>query len=93
MLRWCWAHRYVSENVAGEGIDGALRKTPAVKQDFRALPSQVVAGALEAVANSRAINAVNLCPVPDSDSRTSRRSAGRDLGGGGHRSEGMADSW
>ncbi len=39
VLRWCWAHGYVSENVAGEGIEGALPKMPAVKQHFRALPN------------------------------------------------------
>ena len=37
VLRWSWAHGYVSENVAGEGIDGALPAMPHVKEHFRAL--------------------------------------------------------
>ena len=61
MLRWCWAHGYVSENVAGEGIDGALPRMPAVKQHFRALPYQEVAAALKAVEESRASKAGKLC--------------------------------
>ena len=31
VLGWAWAHDYVFENVAGEGIDGALPTLPAVK--------------------------------------------------------------
>ena len=61
VLRWCWAHGYVSENVAGEGIDGALPKMPAVKQHFRALPHSEVAPALEAVEASQASQAAKLC--------------------------------
>ena len=61
VLRWCWAHGYVSENVAGEGIDGALPKMPAVKQHFRALPYAEVAAALEQVEASRASHAAKLC--------------------------------
>ncbi len=61
VLRWCWAHGYVSENVAGEGIDGALPKMPAVKQHFRALPYSEVARALETVAASQASQAAKLC--------------------------------
>ena len=38
VLRWCWAHGYVADNVAGEGIDGALPAMPAVKAHVRALP-------------------------------------------------------
>ena len=58
---WCWAHGYVSENVAGEGIDGALPRMPAVKQHFRALPYSEVAAALETVEASRASEAAKLC--------------------------------
>ena len=58
MLRWCWAHGYVSENVAREGIDGAL---PAVKAHFRALPYHKVAAALETVDGSKASQAAKLC--------------------------------
>ena len=61
VLRWCWAHGYVSENVAGEGIDGALPKMPAVKQHFRALPYSEVARALETVEASQASQAAKLC--------------------------------
>ena len=61
VLRWCWAHGYVSENVAGEGIDGALPKMPAVRQHFRALPHAEVATALETVESSRASKAAKLC--------------------------------
>ena len=61
VLRWCWAHGYVSENVAGEGIDGALPKMPAVRQHFRALPYSEVASALEAVEASHASQPAKLC--------------------------------
>ncbi len=61
VLRWCWAHGYVSENMAGEGIDGALPKMPAVKQHFRALPYTEVATALATVEGSRASEAAKLC--------------------------------
>ncbi len=61
VLRWCWAHGHVAENVAGEGIDGALPKMPAVRQHFRALPYSEVASALETVEASRASKAAKLC--------------------------------
>ena len=61
MLRWCWAHGYVSENVAGEGIDGALPAMPSVKAHFRALPYQEVGAALETVDGSKASKAAKLC--------------------------------
>ena len=38
VLGWAWAHDYVFENVAGEGIDGARPTLPAVKAHSRALP-------------------------------------------------------
>ena len=52
--RWCWAHGYVEQNVAGEGIEGALPAMPAVKAHFRALPYREVAAALETVDGSKA---------------------------------------
>ena len=61
MLRWCWAHGYVEQNVAGEGIEGALPAMPAVKAHFRALPYQEVAAALETVDGSKASKAAKLC--------------------------------
>ena len=61
VLRWCWAHGYVSENVAGEGIDGALPAMPNVKEHFRALPYHEVAAALEVVEKSRASKPGKLC--------------------------------
>lgn len=61
VLRWAWAHDYVSENVAGEAIDGALPTMPAVKAHFRALPYGEVSGALENVEASAASLAAKLC--------------------------------
>ena len=61
VLRWCWAHGYVRENVAGEGIDGALPAMPAVKEHFRVLPYREVSDALEAVQESRVSEAAKLC--------------------------------
>ena len=61
VLRWCWVHGYVSENVAGEGTDGALPGQPAVKQHFRALPYSEVAAALETLEASQANEAAKLC--------------------------------
>ena len=60
-LRWAEAHGHVSANVAGEGIDGALPRQPAVKQHFRALPYREVAAALETVEASGASLASKLC--------------------------------
>ena len=61
MLRWCWAHGYVEQNVAGEGIEGALPAMPAVKAHFRALPYQEVAAALETVDGLKASKTAKLC--------------------------------
>ena len=52
MLWLCWAHASVEQNVAGEGLDGALPAMPAVKAHFRALPYHEVAAALETVDGS-----------------------------------------
>ena len=61
VLRWCWAHGYASENVAGEGIEGALQAMPAVKEHFRALPFGEVGAALATVEGSRTSLAAKLC--------------------------------
>lgn len=61
VLQWAWAHDYVSENVAGEAIDGALPTMPTVKAHFRALPYGEVSGALESVEASGASLAAKLC--------------------------------
>ena len=42
-LRWCQAHGYLEQNVAGEAIDGALPAMPSVKAHHRALPYQDLA--------------------------------------------------
>ena len=83
MLRWCWAHGYVEQNVAGEGIEGALPAMPAVKAHFRALPYSEVTAALEPVEASRASEAgETLPPVPDPHCGAIRRGARCDVGGG-----------
>ena len=61
VLQWAWAHDYVSENVAGEAIDGALPTMPAVKAHLRALPYREVAGALASVEASGASLAAKPC--------------------------------
>ena len=60
-LRWCWAHGYVEQNVAGEAIDGALPKMPAIKSHFRALPYRDISSALKTVEASKASWAAKLC--------------------------------
>ncbi len=60
-LRWAWAHGYVTENAAGEGIEGALPRMPAVKAHFKALPYAEVGAALKAIDGSRASLAAKLC--------------------------------
>ena len=91
-LRWCWAHGYVSENVAREGIDGALPAMPAVKAHFRALPYQEVAAALETVDGSKASKAAKLClrfliltAARSGEAREWRIPGERMKGGAGHR--------
>ena len=53
-LKWCQAHGFVQFNAAGEAIDGALPKMPAVKSHFRALPYGEVASALDHIQSSKA---------------------------------------
>ena len=52
---------HIDLNPAGEVIDAALPKTPAVKAHFRALPYQDVAAALRTIEASSASLAVRLC--------------------------------
>ena len=61
VLRWCWAHGYIEQNVAGKGIEGALPAMLAVKAHFRAPPYPEVAAALETVDGSKASVAARLC--------------------------------
>ena len=61
VLRWAWAHGFVTENVAGEAIDGALPAMPAVKAHLRALPYRDVAAALATVELSRASVSAKAC--------------------------------
>ena len=61
VLRWSWAHGYVTENVAGEAIDGPLPAMPAVKSHLRTLPYREVAAALRSVEESKATLTVKAC--------------------------------
>ena len=60
VFRWAQAHGYIENNPAGEGIDGALPKQPAVKAHLRALPYREVAGALDTIEQSGASIAARL---------------------------------
>ena len=55
------AHDYIDLNPAGEVIDAALAKTPAVKAHFRALPYREVSDALKTIEASTASLACRLC--------------------------------
>ena len=59
-LKRCQAHGFVASNAAGESIDGALPRTPAVKAHFRALPYSEIPGALDIVEASSASPAAKL---------------------------------
>ena len=61
VLRWCMAHGYVDDNVAGEAIDGALPPMPRLKAHLRSLPYQEVAEALATVDACGATMASKLC--------------------------------
>lgn len=52
VFRWAQAHDYIENNPAGEGIDGALPRQPAIKAHLRAMPYREVAGALDTIADS-----------------------------------------
>ncbi len=55
------AHGHIDLNPAGEVIDAALPKTPAVKAHFRALPYQEVPDALERIEAAAASLSSRLC--------------------------------
>ena len=59
-LQWCQAHGFVQFNAAGEAIDGALPRMPAVKAHLRALPYAEVAAALDTIQASRASESAKL---------------------------------
>ncbi|MCY3818384.1 MAG: tyrosine-type recombinase/integrase [Gammaproteobacteria bacterium] len=60
-LRWCEAHGYVEQNVAGEAIDGALPAMPAVKAHHRALPYRDVGSALRDIRGCSVSPNAKLC--------------------------------
>ncbi|MCY3940577.1 MAG: integrase arm-type DNA-binding domain-containing protein [Gammaproteobacteria bacterium] len=59
-LKWCQAHGFVQFNAAGEAIDGALPRMPAVKAHFRALPYAETPEALDIVQASGASQVAKL---------------------------------
>ena len=59
-LKWCQAHGFVTFNAAGEAIDGALPRMPAVKAHFRALPYAEIPKALDIVETSSASRVAKL---------------------------------
>ena len=61
ILKWCQAHRYVKENVAGEVIDGALAPMPSIRAHHRSLPYEAVGAALERIEESGASLSAKLC--------------------------------
>ena len=62
VLGWAQAHNFIpGDNVAGEGIDGALPNMATVKRNFRALPYPEVGEALKTVEASRASLSAKLC--------------------------------
>lgn len=59
-LQWCQAHGFVEFNAAGEAIEGALPRMPAVKSHLRALPHRELPEALNTIASSQASSAAKL---------------------------------
>ena len=59
-LKWCLAHGLVQFNAAGEGVDGALPRMPAVKAHLRALPYRDLAAALDILETSNSSLAAKL---------------------------------
>ena len=53
-FRWAMAHGHIENNPAGEMIEGALPKLPAVKAHLRALPYRDVLAALDTIGQSGA---------------------------------------
>ena len=61
ILKWCQAHRYVTENVAGDVIDGALAPMPAIHAHHRSLPYEAVGAALDTIDASTSCLSAKLC--------------------------------
>ena len=61
ILEWAQAHGLVTENVAGECIQGGLPSTPAVKEHHRALPYADLPKALRMIDESQSSLSVRLC--------------------------------
>lgn len=61
VLKWAQAHGFVDFNAAGERIDGALPRMPAIQSHFRALPYPQIPAALDAIDASGASPASKLC--------------------------------
>ena len=61
VMRWAVAHGHRGDNLAGEGINGALPPIPAIPAHFRALPYKEVPAALETIAASTAGVAAKAC--------------------------------
>ena len=61
ILKWCQAHRYVKENVAGEVIEGALAPMPSIKAHHRSLPYEAVGAALATIEASTSCWSAKLC--------------------------------
>ena len=61
ILEWAQAHGLVTENVAGECIEGGLPSTPAVKEHHRALPYADLPKALRMIDESQSSLSVRLC--------------------------------
>ncbi len=61
ILRWSQAHGFVEHNAAGEAIEGALPRQPAVRAHLRSLPYKEIPAALETIERSPGSLAVKLC--------------------------------
>ena len=61
VFSYALAHGWVESNPAGEVIDAALAKTPAVKEHFKALPYQQVDAALRTVEDCTSRSPARLC--------------------------------
>ena len=59
-LKWCQAHGLIQINAAGEMIDGALPRMPAVKAHLRSLPYGEISAALIALEASGSLLAAKL---------------------------------
>ena len=61
ILKWCQAHRYVTANVAGDVIDGALAPMPSIRAHHRSLPYEAVGAALDTIEASASCLSAKLC--------------------------------